>query len=147
MGAEVLALFALLFGLVLALSQRFDGRDWSPAFAVLGVLFGQVIEICGKQIRAYQPSSVLDAKIANEKIKLWVSTLNLTAGSFLIAGVAVPVIATFADPQAGSLKLPTTNYASFGLIILGIYVHIRARRVFNYLKDESAPAETSSAKS
>lgn len=139
MGGWLLAAYSVLFALVLIFRDKLDLFGLSNfAFALLGPALGNVIEVSAKQIKSYQPTSALDAKIANEKIKLWISTLNATAITLIGAGFALPLIQSVNNPQNALALLPTENIASFLLIVLGGYIHIRARGIFNFLKDELA---------
>jgi hypothetical protein len=140
MGAEILALYACLFASVIAIDQRWD---IGFAYPIMGFLFAGVLEFCGRQIAAYRPISKLDAKISNEKIKLWIMTVNTIAGSLLIAGIALPAVSALTDPSNSGSLLPIEHWGSFLLVISGIYVHIQARNVFNLLKDEDLAATVS----
>jgi len=137
MGGWLLATYSVFFALVLIFRTQLDVWGISNfAFALLGPALGNVIELSAKQIKSYRPTSAIDAKIANEKIKLWISTLNATAITLIGAGVALPLIQAVNAPQQALSFLPTENLASFLLIVLGGYIHVRARGIYNFLKDE-----------
>lgn len=134
-----MALYAAAFAFVLLFVDQISKFGiGNLVFGIMGCAFAFVIEICGNQINLYVPKSSHDAKIANEKIKLWITTLNSLGIALLAAGFAVPIIETFRSPHSGAENLPVVSLSSFMLLAAGGYVHVRARSIFNYLKDEKA---------
>ena len=143
MGGSALAIYAVAFALILIFRPHLDRLGVERiVFGTMATVLAWVIESCGYQIRSYVPTTSHDAKIANEKIKLWVTTLNSIALALIAAGFVLPVVETFKSPNVGAASLPTENLASFLLIAVVGYVHIRARSMFNYLKDEKSVEDT-----
>jgi len=101
-----------------------------------------IVEVTGSELKAYKPVSALDARIANEKIKLWIGTLNAVANALIIGGLAVPVVGLVTQPDTFGAQLPTENAVAFLVVAFGGYLHIRARNVLNALKDEQASPGT-----
>lgn len=129
MGTLWLVLVGVIVAGVLAGREWLDARGLSlGAYGAIGALCAWTLDQIGKEIAAYQATSKLDAKIANEKIRLLVTSLNALAIAAVVVGALTPFISTGA--------FPLSEAGLFIWLVLGIFTHLKARSFLNFLKDE-----------
>ena len=100
------------------------------AYCTIGSMAALATQQVGECVKEYVATSKHDAKIANEKIRLLVNTLNAAAIATIAAGVIAPFIV--------ERKFPLSEVESFLWLVVGLYAHLKARGLLNYLKDEDA---------
>src|SRR5690606_19432210 len=88
MGGRLLALYAIVFAVVIGFRDQLDAWGVGTlAFGAMAPALAHIVEVTGSELKAYKPVSALDARIANEKIKLWIGTLNAVANALIIGGL------------------------------------------------------------
>ena len=131
MGTGFLVLVAFLVACTIAsLGWLRDNNFSTTAYCVIGALAAFAFQKAGEGVKTYVAISKHDAKVANEKIRLLVNTLNAAAMATIAAGVIAPFVL--------ENKFPLSEVESFLWLVLGLYAHLKARGLFNYLKDEEA---------
>lgn len=131
-----LAALAIIFAVSVILPE-FKFPSWlggGSSFALAGSMIGWAMQrttrAATEDAARYRPSSVIDAKRANEQIKLVANSMNVVAlaaiGFYVIQGLPS---ATTADRILTALVL-----------VLALSVHVDARRLMGMLKDESPSA-------
>jgi len=84
------------------------------------------------RMRDYAPQSKLDAKIANEKLKLTVQAINASAIAIVAFWVAQKIFTENENPFSNPL------IALY--LAVAVWWHWVARQMLNFLKDEDAAA-------
>ncbi len=124
-------------GIALALTripphQHMFGRDLGPNIAALVGWFGaimirRIVASYGKAIDEFEPATALQAKRANEQIKLVATLVNSAAGA------AVTVFAL-----SELVKGNDTNYVQIIFATgLALWIHTAARSLLGKLKNEA----------
>ena len=103
---------------------------------LLGCAFASILGAMRDRMRDYAPTSKLDAKIANEKIKLTAQALNAMPVAIFGLWIANKIFTESANPFSSPV---VALYMAFA-----VFCHWMARQTFNFLKDEEAFAVTDS---
>lgn len=124
-------LFAFIVFLGLKEHYHWAGRWVDGAYGGFGALLMQLFRETSKSISKYVPVNKLDAKIANERIKLLATTVNALALAVGAIGVLGPMITTGDGPF--------TNPVRVIAIVLAFWMHLSASQMLKNLKDEEGP--------
>jgi len=129
-GAAALIFYLILWALLFGWQKYMPPRIGQTVPMILGVALPLFLGGVRARLRDYRPSSKLDARIANEKIKLTVQAINASAIAIVGFWVASKIFTENENPFSNPL---TALY-----LAIAVWWHWTARQMLNFLKDEDA---------
>lgn len=128
----VIYLVSLLAFILAAKHFHFAERIFDTGMGAFGALIGLLASGIGKEIDRYTPSSELDAKICNERIKLIVTVFNALAIALMIGALARPVV---------EMTFNIVTAQNVVVLIIGTICHAGTHHILAKLKDEKKLSE------
>jgi len=137
MGTTYIVLVVLMVITVTLASSWLNAHNLSLfSTSIVGFSCAATIYLIGNDIDAYEPSSKWDARISNEKIKLLVGSFNAAGLTAIAAGALNPIITDLSSDT--NISSDASDLGPMLWIAIGTYIHIKARNLLNFLKDEDA---------